>query len=263
LRAAVKIATWNVNSIRAREHLVLDWLKRNEPDVLCMQETKIVDEDFPSEGFQRLGYELAVLGQKSYNGVAIASRARLTDVRTCILDDPLPAEKRFLSAVINGVRVCSAYIPNGKSVGCKSFADKLAWLAGLTRTMAEESLQGLVLVGDFNVALDPRDVWDVEAMRGQLHFHPDEHAAMQRLLDSGCGGAGLVDAFRLHTREGGHFTWFDYRGAGLRRNEGLRIDYVFLSPPLADRCRVATHHLDERRKEKPSDHVPVVVELND
>ncbi len=253
----MKIATWNVNSIRARHELVLDWLRRCEPDVLCMQETKVVDDDFPTDEMQRLGYAVAMAGQKTYNGVAIASRRPMQQIAIGLHDDEPEADKRLIAATIDGLRVISAYIPNGKSPTLPAFKHKLRWLARLRETLERGPSGDIVLCGDFNVAIDDRDVYDPEAMRGQLHFHPDEHEALAHLLDM-----GLVDAFRLHHEEGGLYSWWDYRGGGFRRNQGLRIDYVFLARALADRCTAASMDVEERRRDKPSDHIPVVVELD-
>lgn len=205
-----------------------------------------------------LGYSVAMSGQRTYNGVAIASRLPMKDIQVGLVDDPLPAEKRLIAATISGVRVMSAYIPNGKSVESPSFGDKLRWLAALRRTLDERVPVGvpLVLGGDFNIARDERDVFDAERMRGHVHFHEKEHAALEHLLDY-----GLFDAFRLHHSEGKLFSWWDYRGASLRMNQGLRIDYMFLSHALKERCASAEMDRELRLKEKPSDHIPVIVEL--
>jgi len=254
----MRIATWNVNSIRIRIDAVVDWIRRLEPDVLCMQETKVVDDDFPTEELQRLGYAVAMAGQKTYNGVAIASRLPLRDVRVGLSNGEGDADKRLISASAGGVRVLSAYIPNGKSVGSPSFAQKLAFFTRLGSTLEAQApdRRGVVLCGDFNVAPDERDVFDPARMRGQLHFHPDEHRALGELMDF-----GLRDAYRLHHPEAGRFSWWDYRGAGLQKNEGLRIDLVLLSHDLAARCTRAEIDDAERHKDKPSDHAPVLVDI--
>jgi exodeoxyribonuclease-3 len=255
----VKIATWNVNSIRARTDLVADWLRRTETDVLCLQETKVVDDDFPTDELMRLGYAVAMAGQKTYNGVAIVSRLPIKDVVIGLDDDGASAEKRLIAATVGDVRVMSAYIPNGKSITSPDFKKKLDWLARLKRTVEKQAPERskLALCGDFNIAPDERDVFDVEAMRGQIHFHPDEHRALGELMD-----LGLVDAFRLHHPEGDLFSWWDYRGGGFRKNEGLRIDLVLLSKDLAERCVRAEIDVEERKRDRPSDHTPVVVEID-
>ncbi len=252
----MRIATWNVNSIRVRELLVADWLRQHEPDVLCLQETKVEDDDFPTDELQRLGYAVAMAGQRTYNGVAILSRLPMRDVSVGLQNAPPNADRRLIGATIEGIRVVSAYVPNGKSVSSPNFQAKLRWLTELRSTLAARSDAQTVLVGDFNIARDDRDVYDPEAFRGQLHFHPDEHSALDRILE-----LGLVDAFRLHETDGGHYSWWDYRGTSLRRNQGLRIDYIFISQSLVERCTACTIHKDERHRDRPSDHVPVVVEL--
>ncbi len=253
----LRIATWNVNSIRVREPHVIDFLRRQEPDVLCLQETKVVDDDFPTDELQRLGYAVAMAGQRTYNGVAIVSRLPFTDVRVGLVDDTPDAERRLIAATVRGVRVYSAYVPNGKEVGSPSFHAKLVWLDRLGATLGAAGELPAVIGGDFNIARDERDVHDPVAYRGQLHFHPDEHAALERLL-----AHGLHDAFRLHEPAAGQYSWWDYRGTSLRKNQGLRIDYLFLSEPLAARCHAARMHPEERHRERPSDHVPVVVDLD-
>ncbi len=254
----VKIATWNVNSIRVRQDLVLDWLRRTDVDVLCMQETKVVDDDFPTDGFQRLGYAVAMAGQKSYNGVAIASRLPMHEIAVGLVDDDADADKRAISATIAGVRVTCVYVPNGKSPLLPAFRQKLEWFARLRRTLeAGPGPDADVLVcGDFNVAREARDVYDPVAMAGHLHFHPDEHQAFDQLL-----AFGLVDAYRMHHEEAEKYSWWDYRGPSVRRNQGLRIDYVLCSRELAKRCSDAWMDADERLADKPSDHIPVTVAL--
>ncbi|MGE0322459.1 MAG: exodeoxyribonuclease III [Polyangiaceae bacterium] len=258
----MKIVTWNVNSIRARLGQVLEWMNRTQPDVVCMQETKVEDSDFPTEEFQRIGYGIAISGQKTYNGVAIATSRVLMDVQAGLLDAAPEDDKRLLAVTIKGVRIYSAYVPNGKGVEHPDFEKKKRWLADFKRTVADDiargrAKKGVVLCGDYNIAPEERDVYDVEAMRGQLHFHPDEHAALQDLLS-----LGLVDAFRLHNQEGGLYSWWDYRAGMFRRNLGLRIDLILLSEQLKERCTAA--HIDKtvRKQAKPSDHAPVVVELD-
>ena len=254
----VKVASWNVNGIRARVDAVSAWLEQAQPDVLCMQETKVVDDEFPAEAFAKLGYALTLAGQPSYNGVAIASRRPIADVRVGLFDDQGSSEKRAIATTVDGVRIVNVYVPNGKSVVLPSFREKLRWLERLRVTLDASASPDdeLLLCGDFNVARDARDVFDPVRLRGQLHFHPDEHAALDRLL-----GFGLVDSFRERHEAGGRFSWWDYRGGDFRSNRGLRIDYVFLTRKLAARLRAADIDVAPRRLEKPSDHAPVLVEL--
>lgn len=252
----LRIASWNVNSIRVREPHVLDFLRREAPDVLCLQETKVVDDDFPTDELQRLGYAVAMAGQRTYNGVALVSRLPFTDLRIGLLGDDPTAERRLIAATVGGVRIFSVYVPNGKEVTAPSFQAKLAWLDRLGATLDAAGSAPIVLGGDFNIARDERDVYDPVAYRGKLHFHPDEHAALERLL-----ARGLLDAFRLHESAPGHYSWWDYRGTSLRRNHGLRIDYLFMSESLRERCVAARMHPEERHRDRPSDHVPVVLDL--
>ncbi|HTM43362.1 MAG TPA: exodeoxyribonuclease III [Polyangiaceae bacterium] len=251
----MRVATWNVNSLRARLDLVTAWLKHVEPDVLCMQETKVEDKDFPTEEFERLGYGVAKAGQKSYNGVAIASRLPLHDVRIGLLAAQPDDHKRVISAVVDDLRVCCVYAPNGKAVGTPYFEQKLDWFHQLRRLLDswQEPKNGLVVCGDYNVAPEARDVFDVEKMRGQLHFHPAEHAALKHLMEY-----GLVDLFRLHQPAAGLYSWWDYRAGSFRRNMGLRIDYMLGSKAAADHCTQVKIDKEERAKERPSDHCPVI-----
>ena len=248
-----------MNSIRARLDAVLGWLEQEQPDVLCMQETKVEDDEFPSDELQMLGYAVAMAGQPTYNGVAIASRLPMKQIEIGLLGAGPDADKRLIAASIGGVRVLSAYVPNGRSVGSPAFAEKLAWLQQLQLTLRErEQGRDIFLGGDFNVATDERDVFDPEAFRGKVHFHPDERRELERLKQ-----LGFVDIFRKFEERGGHYSWWDYRAGGFRKNQGLRIDYAFLSTQLAVRARGC--HMDDapRHRDKPSDHIPVVVELDD
>lgn len=256
----MKIASWNVNSIRARYELVVDWLKRHEPDVLCLQETKVVDADFPTLEFQMLGYSAVMAGQRTYNGVAILSRIPVTNATIGLEGEGADADKRSIAVTVAGVRVLSVYVPNGKDVTSESFRQKIEWLGRLRRTLeATASAAGdIALCGDFNIAREARDVFDPERMKGNLHFHPDEHAALNGLC-----AFGLVDAYRLHHPEGGRYSWWDYRGASVRLNQGLRIDYIFVTKSLAARCVSADIDADVRLQAKPSDHAPVFATFRD
>ena len=256
----VRFATFNVNSVRARIAALQAWLDKCQPDVVVLQETKVVDEEFPREEFARAGYGIAISGQKTYNGVAILSRLPMRDVRIGLVEDPLQQERRFISATIGGLRCVSVYVPNGKEVGHPAFYAKLAWLTRLKATLHAESREyacPVVMGGDFNIAADERDVWSREAMDGKIHFHSDERAALQDLI-----GDELVDAFRVQHNQGGQFSWWDYRGPSLRLNRGLRIDYVFVSRSLVDSIMGVSIDAEVRRGERPSDHVPVIVDLD-
>jgi exodeoxyribonuclease III len=257
---AVKVATWNVNSLRAREGLVLDWLDRTRPDVVCLQETKVTDADFPSLEFQLLGYRVAFAGEKSYNGVAIASRSSLDDVRVGLVDGTDTDAKRCIGARIGDVWVYSCYVPNGRSLESEQFQEKLLWLEHLKRTLEQRHSpnDSIVVCGDFNVAREARDLFDPKAFEGKTHFHPEEHARIDALLDF-----GLVDAFRLHDDRPQQYTWWDYRAGAFRRNLGMRIDYLFVTAALAERCERVVIDVVERKKPKPSDHTPVVAYFRD
>ena len=241
---------------------VTDWLTRVEPDVLALQETKVTDDLFPAEAIAQVGYSSVFVGGRTYNGVALVSREPPTDVR---IEYPLPEfpEPRLISAVYRGIRVYSAYFPNGRTPESEHFQIKLRWIDALGPLIFAESREEpgsptpIALMGDFNVATEPRDVYDPVALDGRVLYHPDERAALQRLRER-----GLVDAFRLRRDEAGLYSWWDYRAGMFRRNLGLRIDHIWTTPDLA--AYVTNAHLDrdERRKPTPSDHAPVVVELD-
>jgi exodeoxyribonuclease-3 len=251
------VASWNVNSIRVRADAVLAWLGRTNCDVLCMQETKVSDHGFPREEFARFGYSLITSGQATYNGVAIASKLPVQDVCLGFADEQNASEKRCISARIAGIRIVNVYVPNGRSIDSDAFGYKLDWLDRL-RTNLNQYPAGtdLLLCGDFNIARDERDVFDVEKMRGKLHFHPEEQRAFEHVMNY-----GLLDSLRLFDDSPGRYTWWDYRLGALRRNRGLRIDYILLSRTLAKRCSGAGIDKQERCRAKPSDHAPLFVKL--
>jgi exodeoxyribonuclease III len=253
----VRIASWNVNSIRAREQSVLDWVRARNPDVVCMQETKVDDDDFPTDEFLRLGYAVVMAGQPTYNGVAIAARGTLKDVKIGLTGEPPNAERRAIAATVDGVRFLNVYVPNGRSTGSPSFTQKLEWLERLRVTLDETASpqQDLVVCGDFNVARDERDLFDPELFRGKVHFHPDERRAVDRVLEF-----GLTDVFRHFHDGAGFYSWWDYRAGGFGKNQGLRIDYAFATASLLARCKSAVIDIEPRRGDKPSDHAPVVIE---
>ena len=253
----LKIATWNVNSLRVRLPQVLRWLARGQPDLLALQETKLTDADFPLREFQEVGYRALYAGEKTYNGVAILSHAEGTEVTTDLpgLADP---QRRVLGATYAGVRVLNLYVPNGASLDSDKYGYKLGWLDALARGLTAELRRHdrLVLLGDFNIAPEDRDVHDPSAWVGSVLVSDPEREAFQRLL-----GLGLCDTFRLHHEEGGAFTWWDYRGAAFRRNLGLRIDHVLASPALCEVCGDCRIDREPRSWERPSDHTPVVAEF--
>ena len=255
----MKIATWNVNSVLARLPQVLKWLEAAQPDVLCMQELKCIDEKFPREAFADLGYASEAFGQPTYNGVAILAKKEITEIQRGFPADEAGAHSRLLAANVDGIRLLNVYIPNGQSVGSDKYAFKLDWIKRLRLFVDSRYTPGepLLLCGDFNVALDDRDVHDPELWRGRIHFSEPEKDAINHVK-----AWGFVDAFRMHHEEAGLFSWWDYRAGAFRRNLGLRIDHVWTSPPLAERCTGILIDKDPRKWEKPSDHAPVVAEFS-
>ena len=255
----MKVATWNVNSLKVRLPHLLDWLARREPDIVCLQELKLEDVNFPRAPIETAGYRCAVSGQKTYNGVAILARAPLAEIQAGVpgFDDP---QKRVVSATVEGTRVVCVYVPNGQSVGSEKYEYKLKWLAAFERWLREELSRHprLVVLGDYNVAPEDRHVHNPKVWEGQVLCSAPEREAFGRLL-----GLGLVDSFRLFDQPEKSFTWWDYRMNGFRRNLGLRIDHILISPELAARCANCAIDLGPRRLERPSDHAPVVAELGD
>ena len=254
----MKIATWNVNSLRVRLDHVREWLEREQPDVLALQETKTRDEDFPVDAFSELGYQVSFSGQPTYNGVALISRSEILETRT-ELDDFADPQRRVLAATIDGIRIYNLYVPNGQSVDSEKYEYKLNWLNALRSQVAAE-LAGhadCILLGDFNIAPDDRDVHDPAAWEGKVLCSEPERKALGQLLE-----LGLVDAFRNFEQEEKSFSWWDYRAAAFRRNMGLRIDLILASANLNDRCTACRIDVEPRRLERPSDHTPVVAEFS-
>ena len=268
----MRIATWNVNSLKARLEKVTWWLERARPDVLLMQETKLADAHAPAEAFRQAGYELAHHGEGRWNGVAIASRCGINDVVTNfgqplrpaqtsdVGDDEPLAEARMMAAACGGIRVVSVYAPNGRSVGSLFYQAKLLWFDRLARWLAEaaDAAEALVLGGDLNVAPQDIDVWDPQACHGGTHVSPAEREAFGKVC-----GWGLVDAYRLHHAEPGRYTWWDYRAGNFHRNIGMRIDHLLVTRPVAARTVWAEIDREARKgKPLPSDHAPLVVDLD-
>jgi exodeoxyribonuclease-3 len=262
----MRIATWNVNSVRTRLDQVLAWLAAERPEVLCLQETKVADELFPLEPFRALGYEAAISGQKAYNGVAILSRLPIEDVRVgfaaLLPDDPeapgLGEQKRVISAQIAGLRVLNLYVPNGSSLRSDKYAYKLEWLACLKRYLDVQEAEGepLVMVGDFNIALEARDIHDPARLNGGIMASEPERQALQAAL-----GERLEDGFRLFEPESGHWSWWDYRTAGWETGRGWRIDHIYLDAELRDQALGCTIDAPMRGNPQPSDHAPVIINL--
>lgn len=250
----MKIASWNVNSVRARLERLVAWLEAERPDVLCLQETKVVDEAFPAEALEDAGYTSLVFGQKTYNGVAILSRSTAHEVARGFGDEEDDLGARFLVAELGGVLIGSVYVPNGREVGTEHFTAKLRWLGRLRAWLHREAGpdQEVVLCGDWNITPDDRDVWDPEGRRDTIHCHPDERAALAELVDW-----GLSDTLRLHDDAAGRFSWWDYRQLGFQKNRGLRIDMVYATAPLAARCTAADIDREARKGKGASDHAPL------
>ncbi|MBW4688292.1 MAG: exodeoxyribonuclease III [Komarekiella atlantica HA4396-MV6] len=260
----MKIATWNVNSIRIRLEQVIDWLSKNPVDVLCLQEIKVLDAEFPRSPFEQLGYHLYLSGQKSYNGVALISRQPLVDVSnsfTAFLPELQPKwdeQKRVITGVIDEIRIVNLYVPNGAAVGTEKYEYKLRWLKVL-----REYLQLLLLsqpaicvCGDFNIALEAKDIHEQVSTSNHIMASELERQALRDILS-----LGFADAFRKFTTEGGHYSWWDYRAAAFRRNLGWRIDHHYLTPVLYERAKSCIIDVAPRKLTQPSDHVPVIVEF--
>ena len=260
------IASWNVNSVRTRLDHVLAWLQTHQPDLLCLQETKVDDPLFPQEAFESIGYRVSFHGQKSYNGVALISRTPLDDVRCGFIGElpgdleagELGEQKRVISALLDGVRVVNLYVPNGSSLTSDKYPYKLKWLNCLKRyrEAAQERDEPLCIVGDFNIGMEARDIHDPERLTGGIMASDAERTALNEAL-----GEGMVDVFRAFEPDAGHWSWWDYRSGAWNRDSGWRIDHIYLSEDLLDLARSCVIHKQERGKEQPSDHAPVVVDL--
>ena len=253
----MKLATWNVNSLAVRLPQLVDWLGQQQPDVLVLQETKLTDDKFPHADITAAGWHSVWFGQKTYNGVALLARSVPQDVVRNIpgFDDP---QARVIAATVDGVRVVGAYFPNGQAPGSDKFAYKMGWLQALHDWLRAElaAHPQLVLMGDFNIAPDDRDVFDPVAWAGQIHCTPEERAHFQALC-----ALGLVDAFRLFDQPPRTWSWWDYRNLAFRKNQGLRIDHILVSDALKPRVSACVIDKAPRKNERPSDHAPVIVTL--
>jgi len=254
----MKIATWNVNSLKVRLSHVLDWLAASDTDVLCLQETKTTDENFPVEDIESAGYHVEFSGQKTYNGVAIISKQPATSVTRDVpgLDDP---QRRILTATIENVRVLNLYVVNGQEVGSEKYEHKLYWLKQVTAYIRQQlnEHEHYVIVGDFNIAPEDRDVYDPEVWHERILCSTPERAALKEMM-----GLGLCDTFRLSGQEANSFSWWDYRAGAFRRNRGLRIDLILASSALCEKCTGCHIDKEPRQLERPSDHTPVIAEFS-
>lgn len=254
----MKIATWNVNSINVRIPQLVAWLGRAQPDVVCLQETKTLDENFPEVVLREAGYEAVFMGQKSYNGVAILSKLPISDVQKNFLDDDDEAQKRLIAATVGGIRIVNTYIPNGSELWSDKFKFKLDWLQRLRRLFDDncDTASDVLLCGDFNVAPEEMDVWNTAVFEGKLHFSRPERAAITFVKQW-----GFTDLFRKMNGDVREFSWWDYRAGAWQRNHGLRIDHIWVSASLAEKCTACWIDRSTRELEKPSDHAPVIAEF--
>lgn len=253
----MKIATWNVNSIRARCDVVLDWAEANDPDVLCMQETKITDQEFPEDEFGDLDYDVVFFGQSSYNGVAIAAHEESEDVVKGLPGDGDGDDRRLIAATVAGIRIICIYLPNGRQVGSDAFAFKLEWMDRL-QAFLEETVRPsdpVILCGDFNIAPQDGDLWEGR-MKGGLFSTEEERSRFRRFLDW-----GFTDMVHHLDPSPKQFTWWDYRAGGWQKNQGLRIDHILATKPVVERAKGVTIDREVRGGHNPSDHVPVILEL--
>lgn len=254
----MKIATWNVNSINVRLPQLLDWLAVAQPDVLCVQETKTVDDGFPVLDLNAAGYNAVFTGEKAYNGVAILSRLPIKDAHVNLPDDASDAPKRLISATVGGIRIVNTYVPNGNELWSDKFKFKLDWLQRLRHYFDEtcEVKGNVLLCGDFNVVMEPVDTWNAAEHEGKLHFSRHERAAMHYVKQF-----GLVDCYRKVNGDVQEFSWWDYRAGSWQRNHGLRIDHIWTSPSLAEKCTSCVIDKSPRKLSLPSDHAPVIAEF--
>ena len=255
----MKIATFNVNSLRARLPVVLQWLAKSQPDVLCVQETKVQDSDFPTERFDRLGYNYAFKGQRSYNGVATFSKSKIKNVEFGLPDQPKD-EARLVKTETNGIIIVNTYIPQGYMPDTDKFEYKLNWFDRLQRFFKKnfESTDPVLWVGDLNIAPQPIDVYDHETLLGHVCFHPEVHKALHEVMQW-----GFVDVFRIHCSEAGQYTFWDYRlPNSFKRNLGWRLDHIMATKPLAKKSTACYIDKEPRTAERPSDHTPLVAEFN-
>ncbi|MDR2172950.1 MAG: exodeoxyribonuclease III [Burkholderiales bacterium] len=256
----MKLAAWNVNSLNVRLPRLLGWLKKQTPDIVCLQETKCEDVRFPQDALREAGYQSCFYGQKTYNGVAILARQGMPMTEVCCgVEDYNDPQARVIAATVAGIRVVCVYVPNGQSIGSEKYEYKMQWCRYLRRYLQETLMQHpkLIVAGDFNIVPEDRDVYDPDAWRGQILCSDEERAAFRSFLS-----LGLVDSFRLFEQPPNTFSWWDYRQLGFAKNRGLRIDHVLISEALRSQCVASTIDRDERKGEKPSDHAPVMAVLS-
>ena len=254
----MKIVSWNINSLRKRQDRLFDWLEVIKPDIVCLQETKCPDDQFPALALQAVGYRSAYHGEKSYNGVAILATNELHDIRPSLCDEVVDPQARVIAATIGDVRVFSIYAPNGQAVGSPAYEYKLHWYRRLRDCVANEKSVDVIVCGDFNVAPEDIDVYDPDLWRGAIMASESERAAFRELCK-----IGLCDTLRIHHKEGELYTWWDYQMRAFEKNRGLRIDAVLASEKLAKRCIASGIDVEMRQGKEPSDHAPVWAEVRD
>ena len=253
----MRVASWNINSLRKRQERLFAWLEANEPDIVCLQETKCPDEQFPVLALQAAGYHSVYHGEKSYNGVAILSKNESRDVRPSLCDEVVDPQARVIAATVSNIQVFSVYAPNGRAVGSPAYDYKINWYGRLRACLSKEESADLIVCGDFNIAPEDVDVHDPELWRGAIMCSNGERTAFRQL----CEGS-LKDTLRLHHKEGGLFSWWDYRMLSFPKNRGLRIDAILASKSLARRCTAAGIDREMRKGKEPSDHAPVWAEFD-
>ena len=261
------IASWNVNSIRMRLNQVILWLENKNPDVLCLQETKVLNEDFPFEPFEKLGYKIKVFGQKSYNGVAIISKSDFVDLRNgfggeldqCASIKNFDEQKRVISALINGVRIINVYVPNGSSLSSDKFEYKISWLKQLKIYLEEQRKRDekTCLLGDFNIAPSSKDIYDHKNFEGNIMASEIERSCLREIVSG-----NFIDSFRVFEKNSGYWSWWDYRNNAFELNKGWRIDQIYISNNLLSNLKSSVIERDQREFNQPSDHVPVMIDLN-
>ena len=254
----MKIVSWNINSLRKRQDRLFDWLEAIKPDIVCLQETKCPDDQFPALALQAVGYRSAYHGEKSYNGVAILAKREPRDVRPSLCDEVVDPQARVIAATIGHLRVFSIYAPNGQAVGSPAYEYKLNWYRRLRDCVANEKSLDVIVCGDFNVAPEDIDVYDPDLWRGAIMASESERAAFRELCK-----IGLRDTLRTHHKEGELYTWWDYQMRAFEKNRGLRIDAVLASEELATKCIAAGIDREMRKGKEPSDHAPVWAEFED
>jgi exodeoxyribonuclease-3 len=252
----MRIVSWNINSLRKRQDRLFAWLEATGPDIVCLQETKCTDDQFPALALQAAGYHAAYHGEKSYNGVAILTKMKLSDVRPSLCDEVIDPQARVIAATIDRLRLFSIYAPNGQAVGLPAYEYKLQWYRRLRDCIAREKSNDVVLCGDFNVAPEDIDVYDSGLWRGAIMCSDGERAAFRKLC-----ALGLRDTLRIYHKEGDLFSWWDYQMRAFERNRGLRIDAILASEQLAKHCTASGIDLDMRAGKEPSDHAPVWAEF--